>query len=76
MGMTDYETIFTVVIKNDWDVSTVSFRLIEDAIEYCITEIESDGDEVDHDELYDELEEQRFYQGTRNKYYIEDTRLY
>ena len=76
MGALDYEAIFTVVIKNDYDLSTVSFRLTEDAIEYCISEIESDGEEIDHDELYDKLDEQRFYDGVRNKYYIEDTRLY
>lgn len=76
MGEADYEIIFTVVISNNYDMSTVSFRLIEDAIEYCISEIESDGDEIDHDELYAELDEQRFYDGSRNKYYIEDTRLY
>jgi len=68
--------IYTVIIIENCDgecgdVSTVSFVKYDDAIAYCLAEI----DPEDKQEVQEELEEQEFYNNGDVRYYIESAKL-
>lgn len=71
--------IYTVIIvaKDGTDVSTVSYELYEDAVMYCLNEIQDSGDvsDEDLDRIQEELLDQGYYDDYGTKYYIEDAKL-
>lgn len=71
--------IYTVIIisADSTDLSTVSFEKYEDAVTYCLEEIQNAGDADDEDltEIQDELLDQGYYDDYGTTYYIEEAKL-
>ena len=72
--------IYTVIII-EADVpdfpTTVSFLRFEDAVAYCLEEIQNAGDADDEDltSIQDELLDQGYYDDYGTTYYIEEAKL-
>ena len=71
--------IYTVIIiaADSTDLSTVSYELYEDAVAYCLNEIQDAGDASDEDldRIQEELLDQGYYDDYGTTYYIEDAKL-
>ena len=80
------KSIYTVVLidksKQDYYVSTVAFKEFDDAVSYCLTELEEEtrNNYSSYEEWYNsvkaELEDQHFYETQTTEYWIEDTNYY
>ena len=69
--------IYTVIIikRSGGDLSTASFVEFDDAVEYCIGEMKSNGSDVDETYAISELNEQMYYDDRDTEYYIEEANL-
>lgn len=72
--------IYTVMITEDEGPdfpTTVSFLRFEDAVTYCLEEIQNAGDvsDVDLDMIQEELLDQGYYEDYGTTYYIEEANL-
>lgn len=78
------KSIYTVVLidksKQGYYVSTVSFKEFDDAVSYCISEIEEEETYSDYNEWRNsvkaELDDQHFYETAKTEYWIEDANYY
>lgn len=67
--------IYTVIIHDDGEVSTVSFLNRADAMSYAVSEI-TESMPVDANEVAEELDRQMFWSdGNGYKVYIEEAKL-
>ena len=77
----DGQDIWTVIISNKpyGELSTVSFKNSDSAIEYVLEEM-ADALEFKYENEYDdvkaELKDQLYYEGHSAKYWIEETKLF
>ena len=77
----DGQDIWTVIIKDNSsnDMSTVSFKNCDSAIEYVLEEMADALEfayEGEYDDVKSELEDQLYYKGQNATYWIEETKLF
>lgn len=75
------QNIWTVIVESNLsnELSTVSFRNCDSAIEYVLEEMADALEfeyEGEYDDVKEELEEQMYYKGQNATYWIEETKLF